>query len=45
MLSNYKYYYGKSFDLETMKETINLLKEFKVGFEVKVLSAHRSPAN
>ena len=34
---------GSHSDLETMKETINLLKEFKVGFEVKVLSAHRSP--
>lgn len=34
---------GSHSDLETMKETINLLKEFKVGFEVKVLSAHRMP--
>ncbi len=34
---------GSQSDLDTLKETINLLKEFKVGFEVKVLSAHRSP--
>ncbi|MCK9572057.1 MAG: 5-(carboxyamino)imidazole ribonucleotide mutase [Candidatus Omnitrophica bacterium] len=34
---------GSSSDLEIVKETIGLLKEFKVGFEVKVLSAHRSP--
>jgi len=34
---------GSSSDLEIVKETISLLKEFKVGFEVKVLSAHRSP--
>ncbi|MDD5044389.1 MAG: 5-(carboxyamino)imidazole ribonucleotide mutase [Candidatus Omnitrophica bacterium] len=34
---------GSASDLETMNETIKILKEFKVGFEVKVLSAHRSP--
>lgn len=34
---------GSQSDLETVKETINLLKEFKVGFEIKVLSAHRTP--
>lgn len=34
---------GSQSDLETVKETINLLKKFKVDFEVKVLSAHRSP--
>ena len=34
---------GSQSDLETLKEAIDLLKEFKVGFEVKVLSAHRSP--
>ena len=34
---------GSSSDLETMQETINLLKEFEVGFEVKILSAHRTP--
>lgn len=34
---------GSQSDLGTVKETINLLKEFKVGFEVKILSAHRTP--
>lgn len=34
---------GGQSDLETVHEAINLLREFKVGFEVKVLSAHRSP--
>lgn len=34
---------GSQSDLDIVKETINLLKEFKVGFEAKVLSAHRSP--
>lgn len=34
---------GSKSDLETVNEAINLLKEFKVGFEAKVLSAHRTP--
>jgi len=34
---------GSQSDLEIVSETINLLKEFKAGFEVKVLSAHRTP--
>jgi len=34
---------GSQSDLEIIKEAINLLKEFKVGFEIKVLSAHRTP--
>jgi len=34
---------GSQSDLETVAETIGLLKEFKAGFEVRVLSAHRSP--
>jgi phosphoribosylaminoimidazole carboxylase PurE protein len=34
---------GSQSDLETVKEAIDLLKKFNVGFEVKVLSAHRSP--
>jgi phosphoribosylaminoimidazole carboxylase PurE protein len=34
---------GSQSDLEIVKEAIDLLKEFKVGFEVKILSAHRSP--
>jgi phosphoribosylaminoimidazole carboxylase PurE protein len=34
---------GSQSDLQTLQETINLLKEFKVAFEIKVLSAHRTP--
>lgn len=34
---------GSQSDLETVQEGINLLKEFKVGFEARVLSAHRTP--
>ncbi len=34
---------GSQSDLETVNEAINVFKEFKVGFEVKVLSAHRTP--
>ena len=34
---------GSQSDLETVKETVGLLKEFKAGFELKVLSAHRTP--
>jgi phosphoribosylaminoimidazole carboxylase PurE protein len=34
---------GSQSDLGLLKEAIDLLKEFKVGFEAKVLSAHRSP--
>jgi len=34
---------GSQSDLETLEEAIHLLKEFAVGFEVKVLSAHRTP--
>lgn len=34
---------GSESDLEIVREGINLLKEFKVDFEVKVLSAHRTP--
>ena len=34
---------GSQSDLETVNETINVLEEFKVDFEVKVLSAHRTP--
>ena len=34
---------GSQSDLETIQEAVNLLKEFKVGFEVRVLSAHRNP--
>ena len=34
---------GSQSDLETVNEAINLLKKFKVNFEVKILSAHRTP--
>lgn len=36
---------GSESDLETVSEAINILKKFKVGFEAKVLSAHRAPDN
>jgi len=34
---------GSQSDLEIAQEAINVLKEFKVEAEVKVLSAHRTP--
>ena len=34
---------GSQSDMETVNEAINVLKEFKVDFEAKVLSAHRTP--
>ena len=34
---------GSQSDLETVNETIAVLKEFKVDFQAKVLSAHRTP--
>jgi phosphoribosylaminoimidazole carboxylase PurE protein len=34
---------GSKSDLPTMEETTKLLKEFGVAYEVKVLSAHRTP--
>ncbi len=34
---------GSDSDLDVMKETMHLLKEFDVPYEVKILSAHRSP--
>ena len=34
---------GSQSDLETVRESIKILKEFKVSFEVRVLSAHRTP--
>lgn len=34
---------GSNSDLETMKEAINMLKEFEVDFDVNIVSAHRSP--
>ncbi|MCX5705013.1 MAG: 5-(carboxyamino)imidazole ribonucleotide mutase [Candidatus Omnitrophica bacterium] len=34
---------GSQSDLDTVKETVAILKDFKTGFEIKVLSAHRTP--
>ena len=34
---------GSQSDAPTMREAANILKEFGVSFEVKVLSAHRTP--
>jgi phosphoribosylaminoimidazole carboxylase PurE protein len=34
---------GSQSDLETVNEAIRVLKEFKADFEVRVLSAHRTP--
>ncbi|OGX16460.1 MAG: 5-(carboxyamino)imidazole ribonucleotide mutase [Omnitrophica WOR_2 bacterium RBG_13_41_10] len=34
---------GSRSDLEIVKEAVDLLKAFKAGFEIEVLSAHRSP--
>lgn len=34
---------GSDSDLPIMKETINIVEEFKIAYEVDILSAHRSP--
>jgi phosphoribosylaminoimidazole carboxylase PurE protein len=34
---------GSASDLDTVNEAISVLREFKVAFEAKVLSAHRTP--
>lgn len=34
---------GSQSDFKTVQKAINILKDFKVDFEVKVLSAHRTP--
>jgi phosphoribosylaminoimidazole carboxylase PurE protein len=34
---------GSQSDLETVQEAMNILKDFRIGFEAKVLSAHRTP--
>lgn len=34
---------GSSSDMETMMEAVRVLKEFGIGFDVDVVSAHRSP--
>ena len=34
---------GSDSDLDTMKEAAKVCEEFKVGYEIRVLSAHRTP--
>jgi len=34
---------GSDSDLPTMKRAVDILKEFKISYEVKILSAHRTP--
>lgn len=34
---------GSKSDLSTMKSTIEILKEFKISYEVRIVSAHRTP--
>ncbi|MGL6131853.1 MAG: 5-(carboxyamino)imidazole ribonucleotide mutase [Fusobacteriaceae bacterium] len=34
---------GSNSDLPTMKLAIDILKEFEIGYEVKIISAHRTP--
>jgi len=34
---------GSESDLEIVKEALEILKDFKIAFEAKVLSAHRTP--
>ena len=34
---------GSSSDLDTVQSAVDLLKEFKIAFDVKILSAHRTP--
>lgn len=34
---------GSDSDLDVMKEAMHLLREFGIAYEVKILSAHRSP--
>jgi len=34
---------GSATDLDTVNEAVSVLEEFKIGFEVKILSAHRTP--
>jgi len=34
---------GSQSDMDTVSEAVNVLKEFNVDFEVKILSAHRTP--
>jgi len=34
---------GSQSDSETAKEAVDLLEEFRISFELKILSAHRTP--
>ncbi|MBI4853165.1 MAG: 5-(carboxyamino)imidazole ribonucleotide mutase [Acidobacteria bacterium] len=34
---------GSKSDLETMKEAAKILEQFEIGFEMKIVSAHRTP--
>ena len=34
---------GSDSDLETMQEAIKVLEKFKIGYEVNIISAHRTP--
>lgn len=34
---------GSQSDWETMKESVNILRDFEIAFETKVVSAHRTP--
>ena len=34
---------GSDSDLDTMKEAAKVCEEFEVGYEIRVLSAHRTP--
>ncbi len=34
---------GSKSDLESVKQTMNVLEEFEIDYEVKILSAHRTP--
>jgi 5-(carboxyamino)imidazole ribonucleotide mutase len=34
---------GSDSDLPVMEKTVNVLKEFEIPYEVKILSAHRTP--
>lgn len=34
---------GSDSDLPIMEDAVKLLKEFEIGYEVKILSAHRTP--
>jgi len=34
---------GSKSDLKTVEQTVSILKDFKVSFDIKILSAHRTP--